>query len=387
VENVPSSAPTLRANWLSITGSVRDHNEDAIGIYESSPASFFVLCDGVGGAEAGEFVSEFAVKRMLKTFHEAPKSPATNWSAVMEAALRDVNSEVRRVADEATARSGKPVMMGSTMVAVVIYGWNAFVAHVGDSRLYHWRAGGIVQATEDHSTFSTMMIPAVNPDGSIKRNVLMRGIGKGATIEPDLLLLNLQPGDKLLMCSDGMSDKVLADEIANAFNTMPLTAIAENLARTADTRMSKDNISVITIEIDNVPKPREFQVPEQERAFYGYNSRWATTNFQAAGINVDASSSGGKRKWLLLLIALIIVFVIGGVAAALASGGGGAVAAPAVATATLEPQGEVLLTEEVVPTQTSLPTETPTDTPTPTETPVPPTPTETPVPPTATLRS
>lgn len=383
MENVPPTAPTLRANWLSITGSVRDHNEDAIGIYESSPASFFVLCDGVGGAEAGEFVSEFAVKRMLKAFHEAPKLPSTNWSAVMEAALRDVNSEVRRVADEATARSGKPVMMGSTMVAVVIHGWNAFVAHVGDSRLYHWRAGGIVQATEDHSTVSTMMIPAVNPDGSIKKNVLMRGIGKGATIEPDLLLLNLQPGDKLLMCSDGMSDKITADEIATAFNTMPLTSIPEYLARTADTRMSKDNISVITIEIDSVAKPKEYQVPEQERAFYGYNSRWATTNFQAAGVNVGSGGAGSKRGWLLLLLAIIAVIVVGAVVV-VASGGGGAVASPA--TATVEPKGEVMQTEEVAPTATPAPT----DTPTPTETPVPtdtPTPTETPVPPTATLRS
>jgi serine/threonine protein phosphatase PrpC len=209
----------------------------------------------------------------------------------MGGALQTINAEVRRASEEASARAGKTIMMGSTMVCVVIQGWNAFVLHVGDSRLYHWRAGGIVQATNDHSTSGTMMMAAVNPDGSVKRNVLMRGIGKSGDIEPDMLLISLQPGDKLLMCSDGMSDKITSDEIASALANMPLNEAPHNLAQLADTRMSRDNISVIIIECNGSPAP-PITVPAQERAFVGYNPRWSSS-FRTDGAAV-ASADGAE---------------------------------------------------------------------------------------------
>jgi serine/threonine protein phosphatase PrpC len=381
VENSLPSAPHLRANWLSITGSVRDHNEDAVGIAVSAgaPAQFFVLCDGVGGAEAGEFVSEFAVKRMLKAFHDSPKTPGTNWSALMETTLNEINAEIRRVADAATERSGKPVMMGSTMVALVIQGWNAFVAHVGDSRLYHWRGGGIVQATEDHSTASTMMLPSIKTDGTIKRNVLMRGIGKGAAIDPDLLLLQLQPGDKLLLCSDGMSDRITAEEIAHTLGTMPLEAAPDYLARTADGRMCKDNISIIIIEVAESPVAPLTPL-QQERAFIGYNTRWGAVPFAPAGI------TGAGRKQRPVLIGLVAVVVMAALIVALLafsnrSGGGGTAQAQDGPTA---PAIQATVVSTDTPTATATATITPSLTHTPTATP---TATATPIPPTATLRS
>lgn len=382
MDTAPRNAPALRANWLTITGSVRDHNEDAIGIYPGETTSFFVLCDGVGGAEAGEFVSEFAVKRMLKMFHETPKSPSTNWSEVMQMAMQAINAEVRRVAESATEKSGKPVMMGSTMVAVVIQGWNAFVAHVGDSRLYHWRSGGIVQATEDHSTVSTMMMPAVNPDGTVKRNVLMRGIGKGADLSPDLLLINLEPGDKLLMCSDGMSDKINVDEIAQVLSTMPLSEAPNYLATLADTRMSKDNISVIIVDIGGTADRSPLNPPEQERAFLSYNTRWNTTSFQADGIS---TSTGGSRNGLWIGLALAVVAIVAVVAILLLTSRGGDAGSTAVPES---PVPLILETEEIAPTATETPVPTATPTPTATFTPTQTeTPSATPIPPTATLRS
>ncbi|MBW4436965.1 MAG: protein phosphatase 2C domain-containing protein [Pleurocapsa minor GSE-CHR-MK-17-07R] len=395
MSNQPLNAPAIRATWLSITGSVREHNEDAVGIFQGNKFHAYVLCDGVGGAEAGEFVSEFAIKRMLKAMHETPGTPDTNWSAVMANALQHINAEVRRASEAASVKAGKTIMMGSTMVCVVIQGWNAFVLHVGDSRLYHWRAGGIVQATNDHSTSGTMMMAAVNPDGSVKRNVLMRGIGKSGDIEPDMLLISLQPGDKLLMCSDGMSDKISSDEIASALANMPLAEAPFNLSQLADTRMSRDNISLIIIEANDVPA-LPVNVPAQERAFVGYNPRWSTT-FRTDGVSVEVDGaevssgggdSGGSKTGLYIGIAVAVLVAIVALIALASSGAlrqanvGSDTATDAAATLAIIATEEVAATS--APSPTDLPTETPTHTPTPTETP---TPTATPIPPTATLRT
>src|SRR5690606_38139776 len=196
--------PVVQANWITMTGSVRDHNEDAIGIYQHKNTHCFVLADGVGGAEAGEFMSEFAVKRFLAMFHRNVGKPDTDWHELMEDTVKQINADVREFAEQMSIRVGKPVQAGSTLVAMIIDGWDAYLVHVGDSRLYYWRAGVLRQTTADHSTFMENIyarIMAGDTTAPIKRNVLLKGIGKDDTIEPDLITLRLQPGDKILMCS------------------------------------------------------------------------------------------------------------------------------------------------------------------------------------------
>ena len=189
----PAHPPVLRANWLSITGSYRDHNEDAIGISDPGAAQMFILCDGVGGAEAGEAVSQFAIQQMLTMFHAHVKG-SPQWLALMNQTLTAINSEVRRNSRALSEKRGTTVMMGSTMVCVVLQGWDAFILHVGDLRLHHWRNGQIRQVTTDHSTFMDDIYARMGeaqggtlPGVSLKRNVLVKGIGKSDTIEPDLI--------------------------------------------------------------------------------------------------------------------------------------------------------------------------------------------------------
>ncbi|MEO8393453.1 MAG: protein phosphatase 2C domain-containing protein, partial [Chloroflexota bacterium] len=189
----------LRAGWMTISGSVRDHNEDAIGIYERDEAALYVIADGVGGAEAGELVSAFAIRYVLTQFHNAPDD---HWSALFRDALDSINAEVRRFTEDSARQTGREFRAGSTFTGVVIDGWKATVAHVGDSRLYRWRDGVAVVMTEDHSR-----APNDDPTAA-KHNVLMRGIGKDEYVRPDVFTLDLQPDDRLLLCSDGMSDKI-----------------------------------------------------------------------------------------------------------------------------------------------------------------------------------
>jgi protein phosphatase len=372
--------PVIQANWTSITGSVRDHNEDAIGIYQHQDAHCFVLADGVGGAEAGEFVSEFAIKSFLAMFHRHVGNPDTNWHAVMEETVKQINSDVRQFAVEMSQKLGKPVQAGSTLVGVVIVGWDAYLIHVGDSRFYYWRAGVLRQTTADHSTFMESIyarILAGDQTAPLKRNVLVKGIGKDDTIEPDLITLRLQPGDKILMCSDGMSDKVEQDEIAEIIVRRNSREIPSYLAQLGDQRGSGDNISVIFADVLTEAAPSGWQPPAQERAFIGYDSRWRVA------LDSRSAAGGAKSKTRNLLIAVAAIILIAIIGFVVLQNQGGT--APAVAQETIQATTAVpAVPAEPTDTATRTPTRTrtPSRTPTPTQTF---TPTNTPIPPTSTL--
>ncbi len=402
----PAQPPVLRANWLTVTGSYRDHNEDAVGIYEHKAAHMYILCDGVGGAEAGEAVSQFAVQQMLTMFHQNAGKNNPPWLDLMSRTLAVINTEVRRHSRILSEKRGANVMMGSTMVSVILQGWEAYILHIGDSRLYHWRAGQIRQVTTDHSTFMDDIYARMGeapgntlPGVSLKRNVLVKGIGKGDTIEPDLMQFRLQPGDKLLLCSDGMSDKIGLDETGAVLRDMRLEDMPGYLVTTADTRVSKDNISVISVEANLAGTGPVVRPPAQERAYVGYNPRWPRSLDSAVAAalspgSAGASASGGGRGKLFIGLAVLIALILVAVALVASLGGQSGPAAaqtPGKPTlpAAVATDGETGLepTENAIavppPTETPAPTDTPTITPSPTETL---TPSPTLVPPTATLR-
>jgi serine/threonine protein phosphatase PrpC len=376
--------PSLQANWLTMTGSVRDHNEDAVGIYRHDTAHCFVLADGVGGAEAGEFVSEFAIQSFLAMFHRYHSQPNTHWLPLMEQTVKEINAEVRTFAEQISQRLGKPVQAGCTLVGVVIQGWTAYIVHVGDSRLYSWRVGALRQITADHSTFMEHIyarIMAGDQTAPLKRNVLMKGIGKDDSIEPDLMTLQLQPGDKILMCSDGMSDKVEDHEIAAAIAQRDLREIPTYLANLADQRACNDNISVILIDLETEPPARGWQPPPQERAFLGFDPGWKL----ALNLRGAVGGRSGSRKPILIIAAVILILIVAGGFVLLQQRN---CCADPVAAQTLQEAAMTLSAVTEVVEQTETPTRTPTRTRTLTRTPTPTstfTPSNTPMPPTSTL--
>ena len=373
--------PTLLSNWLTMTGSVRDHNEDAIGIYQNDSVHCFVLADGVGGAEAGEFVSEFAVQSFLAMFHRYKNEADVNWLPLMEETVKQINADVRIFAEQISQKLGKPVQAGSTLVGLIIRGWTAYIVHVGDSRLYSWRAGALRQITSDHSTFMEHIyarIAAGDQSAPLKRNVLMKGIGKDDSIEPDLLTLRLGPGDRLLLCSDGMSDKVEDAEIAVTIAGRDMREIPTYLATLADQRMCRDNISVIYVAVEAEAAPVGWKPPAQERAFLGFDPGW-----KPALNSRNATSGSRSGRPLLLIAAAIIVLVIAIAAIYVATSSNGISGAAAETTQEAESPAVTDMAEE-----TATFTETPTITRTPSRTLTPTltyTPSRTPMPPTSTL--
>ncbi|MAS35143.1 MAG: hypothetical protein CL610_14120 [Anaerolineaceae bacterium] len=312
-----ATQPELDAGWLTITGSVREHNEDSIGIYQQPPYHLFVVADGVGGAEAGEVISEFAVKYLLYEF-DRYRDTQTDWASVFHTAVKDINDEARSYARTLSEQSGRQVQAGCTLTAIALNGWDAQIVHVGDSRLYLQHDGTLQQVTVDHSTFSTANAGAAlqtTAKFATKRNVLIKGIGKSDQIEPDLKSLRLTPGDKLLLCSDGMSDRINDAEIAGLLDGMPPQKLVAHLAKTADERRSADNISVIVVRV-NAPGQvvGGAQALPQPRAYIGAQPRPRLS----AGVDLttDYSTETGESHLPLNLIipvaiVLLVVIIVG----------------------------------------------------------------------------
>jgi PPM family protein phosphatase len=214
------------AGWATDVGPTREENEDAIGIYQYPDSYLFAIADGVGKGEYGAQVSEFAIRYLLAVFHENAKYHL-NWHDILAKAYKYINAEVRHFARHS------PSSEGTTLTAAVIKGMEAHVAHVGDSRLYHWHEGGLRQVTTDH--IGQMVVEqdtrvaneATEPPQT--RSVLSKAIGKSDSIQPDIFTIPLQPGDRLLFCSDGVIGAIPVEELEQIFPTMRAGRLAGHL--------------------------------------------------------------------------------------------------------------------------------------------------------------
>lgn len=349
----------LHVGWESITGSARQHNEDAVGYARHEDAYLLVVADGVGGAESGELVSAYVVQQLLRIFHDT-KPKEVSWLEYLKTATIHINHAVRKSAQLV----GDSYRTGSTLTAVVIADWQANVVHVGDSRLYLWQQNSIYPMTRDH-------VP-LNKDSSVKSNILQKAIGKEDYLEPDTLSFPLRPGDWILLCSDGMTNTIQDTEIATFMGRDSPMNLAHEMAHLADRRGSNDNISVLIAHaLDGDPPSQESaEHPEyNERVFEGYQADWPTTLvFSRMNwiVTTQLEKQRGSKRWRKFVLILIIILIIGFVLVRLQNSGfslivvdNTATAIP-TATATLTPT----FTETATPTETMLPTETPTATPT-----------------------
>lgn len=232
------------AGWFTSTGPRRANNEDAIGIYQHADAYMFVIADGVGGGEAGELISEFAVRYLLAAFH---RNVAYNfpWEDVLRRAVERINDEVWHF----TQRNGLG-KAGTTLTAVVIQQWDAHVVHLGDSRLYHLQNRTLQQVTQDHVTREVEEVTRFQ-EGMPEQSqlVLSRAIGKADTVNPDWYTLRLQPGDKLLLCTDGISEALPGETLLDAMINYRPDVGSARLVELANVRDGRDNASAVMIDV------------------------------------------------------------------------------------------------------------------------------------------
>ncbi len=247
---------------LTDVGCRREHNEDAV--YCDPENGLFVLADGVGGQAAGEVASALAVETVAEgasllnmlvlRYTEKPGRMTRN--LVLEALAEVVQQASQKVYDEAEKLGHRG--MSTTLVVMITGGGAAFLAHVGASRAYVIRKGEARQLTEDHSMVNELIrggyLKESDAARSPYRNVITRAVGHAPTVQADVLSIDILPDDRILMCSDGLSDPVPHDVLSELASVPTIGHANRQLIDAALERGGPDNISAILVEPEASPQ-------------------------------------------------------------------------------------------------------------------------------------
>jgi protein phosphatase len=238
----------MRMAGLSDTGRVRARNEDALDWDEE--AGVAMVADGMGGHPAGDVASRIAVSHIMTTVRrDAGRSRWLDTGGRVDAALQGANTAIM---DDA-ARHPERREMGTTAVLAAFGEHQCRIAHVGDSRAYHFQADGLRQLTRDHTVaqqaLDRQLITAEQARHTPERHQLTRALGLDDPVSVDVLDVPSAPGELFLLCSDGLSEMLDDDAISQALteNSRDPQRAARLLVRLALEHGGHDNVSVIVI--------------------------------------------------------------------------------------------------------------------------------------------
>lgn len=253
-----------KLTWAALTdvGMKRSGNEDAFIVAEDF--GLYVVCDGMGGHASGEIASAMTTEEIVAFLRERAagdhalpydtEEGATLPEQVLSNAIQHANDKVY----VAGMRDPKYEGMGTTVVAVQEVGDDFVLAHIGDSRIYRYRNGALEQLTRDHSLLNHKIdMGELRTEEEIKAfkhgNIIVRAIGLKDYVRPEAQTVDRQPGDLLLLCTDGITDLVDDWAIENVLeaNYEELEEAAQILIRMANDRGGKDNSTVILLRVDD----------------------------------------------------------------------------------------------------------------------------------------
>lgn len=241
----------MKAFSITDVGAKRKTNQDCVYCEENAIGNFpnlFIVADGMGGHNAGDCASRTCIDCVVESIRKSDKKTPVS---CMEKAISYANDKIYAMAQENVELEG----MGTTMVGAIIAGGCLYVANIGDSRLYVIDDKEIRQITEDHS-----LVEAMIRNGEIERrearfhpnkNIITRAIGTTTRVEADFFEVELKPGYKVLICSDGLSNMIDDEDmmyIIRRYNEDIETAGRE-LVKKANECGGKDNISLILVQV------------------------------------------------------------------------------------------------------------------------------------------
>ncbi|MFC2950157.1 Stp1/IreP family PP2C-type Ser/Thr phosphatase [Virgibacillus sediminis] len=250
----------MKGKFLTDTGRVRSHNEDAGGVfYNTAGQCLAVIADGMGGHRAGDVASRMATslleEKWLKsgTFHEPEKTE--EW---LTQTVDEINHAIYTRSQEIEECHG----MGTTIVITVFAEEFVTIAHIGDSRCYRIYEGNFQQITEDHSLVNALVqsgqITKDEAQNHPRKNVVLKALGTEAEVSADIKTLSFESGSIFLLCTDGLTDKVMDEEIAEQFKSgSGLDEIGQQLIDLSNDRGGEDNISLIFLQQDTPVKAGE----------------------------------------------------------------------------------------------------------------------------------
>ena len=233
-------------------GSVREQNQDDYYIEQVEPdLGLAIVCDGMGGARAGNIASQLAVQTFLET---AKSSPPQEWRAEPEALLHSAAQQANTAVYTMAGREPECRGMGTTMVAALVVGQNAYILNIGDSRCYLVQPGGIRRLTRDHSVVEDLVTRGkITPEQARQhpqKNLITRALGAEAQLRADLYRQALSPGDALLLCSDGLSNVVTEQEVLyEVLHGGPAEDCCRRLLDIALLRGAPDNVTAVLLQM------------------------------------------------------------------------------------------------------------------------------------------
>ena len=267
----------------SDAGQEREQNEDwfylrVVQSLQEELSGLFIVADGMGGHLAGEVASQLTVETLESEFSRSPRATrkldaqarqiweqggdvtasaaaAAAADAPVYAAIREAVQRANQVVYDYTQHYPERAYdAGSTVTMAVLQGWTAYVANVGDSRTYLLREGRLEQLTTDHSLVAGLVAAGqIQPDDVYshpQRNVIYRSLGSDPQVEVDITRQPLQPGDRLLLCSDGLWEMVRDPQITAIIEETPdAWEACERLVQTANENGGHDNITAIVVRV------------------------------------------------------------------------------------------------------------------------------------------
>jgi serine/threonine protein phosphatase PrpC len=243
----------ITLNWgtASDTGLVRQRNEDSL----LAALPVFAVADGMGGHAAGDVASALTIGLLRELTTHAPLS-----ADELKNAIEAANNAVISKSSSSEAMRG----MGTTLVGIALVGgegderWMAF--NVGDSRLYRLADGSLTQVSRDHSEVQELLDEGAISESEARRspvrNVVTRAIGTSETLDVDYWMLDPEPGERFMICSDGLTSELTEDQMIVTLLESPDPAMAANrLVEQALAAGGHDNVSVIVVDVSNTAPP------------------------------------------------------------------------------------------------------------------------------------
>ena len=250
-------AARYRSSARTDVGMKREHNEDSFLVNED--LGLYVVCDGMGGHAGGETASRLAVQtieRELLSARLRPEDPFSAAAPLTETPLAGALREAVEGACAAVFRSSRanPELngMGTTCISLLLKDGQALIGHVGDSRVYLVRGEDVWQLSEDHSLVNEQVRAGLlTPDEakhSRLKNIITRSVGFEEDVLVDVIGVETRPGDKFLLCSDGLSNLIETEEIRDALIETELAEVPQKLIELANSRGGDDNITVVAVQ-------------------------------------------------------------------------------------------------------------------------------------------
>jgi protein phosphatase len=241
----------MRAVFQTDIGKIRAHNEDSGGVFQNKDGHYLaVVADGMGGHRAGDVASEMTISYLKQQWEQ---SEHISSPAAAEQWLKDHVSEVNRILFEHSLQNEECQGMGTTIVSAICTDQFVTVGHIGDSRCYLFNKNRFQQLTEDHSLVNELVktgqISKEDAEHHPRKNVLLRALGTERDVKLDIKTISIDEHDMLLLCSDGLSNKVSEEMMVHILTADdPLEHKAQALIDLANERGGEDNITLAIID-------------------------------------------------------------------------------------------------------------------------------------------